>query len=183
MLVSALVVLLWGCSGGGGSSLEAPSGAHEPTQSNPPLPADTPLPPIPPPLETNANLTAASVNAFTGTDHSVHYVSRWFISEDSALTPTPGAPRCYRRSVGGQAGGECYYPVDNLRIAHHPDDLTFSNIQHTGTLPNAIPQFTADVAFTPTATDAMDQDTDVVFPRTDADWPFPRNWSGLYAKF
>lgn len=188
VLASGSLLLAWGCGGGDESAGQAgpaaglaagPAAGHAepaPTPAAPASPEPTHPEPASAPSGSDTAIAAARINALTATDHSMHYISPWFIAGESAYTPTMTAPRCYPEGAGDQAGAQCYYLVDDLSVSHRPDDFTFSNVRRTGTLPDGIPRLSADVTLTPSATDATDAAVEVVFPAAAAAYTFLGGW-------
>ena len=161
-LIFGSILFVWGCGGGGGSGGAGGSGNRDGSPGQAPG------------LVTS--IPTASVNALTTSNDSIHFISGWFVSGDSAFTPTVDRPYCYAKNRYGHAGGECYYEIGDQTVRHNPDDFTFSNVRGTGTLPNDIPQFTADVVFTPSATDAANNAVEPIFPGAGAAYSFWGGW-------
>ena len=191
--VLGAALLVWGCGGAGEKA--GPSAAPTVQDTPPPAPSPAPAPapapapspaPVPeaaqppsdpgPSFEIDMTITDEAANALTAHSHSIHYVSRWYFNSRSDRRPTAGVPYCYPRNAAHQAGGECYYSLDGLRVSHNPDDFVFGNVRHTGTLPGGIPRVAADVALTPSASDADDRPVEVVFPAADAAYTYLGGW-------
>ena len=166
-IACGLALLAWGCGGGGGGGAGggAAGGGGMSGASDGPGP-----------VVSVVEIAPQRINALTADVNSIHYLSPWFIDPGSARNPGAARPICYPTNSAGQAGGECYYRVGALTVTHRPDDLSFSNVRQGPTLPGGIPGLTADVSFTPSATDASDTPVPAVFPAAGAHYRFWGGW-------